>query len=173
MIYTANNHFDVSIKNLQEDTNSIALWCKKNGISVNKDKSKVMVFGRKCCLAKLPSFEIKCGQTPLQLVTTYKYLGVTLDGQLNYDQHVARIICLVTSKLKQFRRMRFFLSAKAALMVYKGTVLPLLEYGDVFLHAASVDNRKRLQTLQNKVYAVLLIEELILVPLTYTLRRNY
>ena len=35
-------------------------------------------------------------------------------------------------------------------MVYKGMILPILEYGDVFLHSASVENRKRLQILQNK-----------------------
>ena len=46
--------------------------------------------------------------------------------------------------------MRNFLNTKAALMVYKGTILPLLEYGDILLCAASVANRKRLQTLQNK-----------------------
>ena len=35
-------------------------------------------------------------------------------------------------------------------MVYKSMLLPLLEYGDVLVMAASVENRKRLQTLQNK-----------------------
>ena len=101
-----------------------------------------MVFGSKCRLAKLPSFEIKCGQALLQTVTTYKYLGVTLDGQLNYSQHVTKIIGLGTNKLKQLHRMRGFLSKKAALMVYKEMILPHLEYGYVFLHAASAQNPK-------------------------------
>ena len=35
-------------------------------------------------------------------------------------------------------------------MVYKNMLLPILEYGDVFLTATSVINRKRLQVLQNK-----------------------
>ena len=35
-------------------------------------------------------------------------------------------------------------------MVYKNMLLPLLEYGDVFLSATWTINRKRLQTLQNK-----------------------
>ena len=39
---------------------------------------------------------------------------------------------------------------KAAVIVYKGTLLPLLEYGDIFLTGASVANKKRLQILQNK-----------------------
>ena len=35
-------------------------------------------------------------------------------------------------------------------MVYKNMLLSIIEYGNIFLSASSVDNRKRLQTLQNK-----------------------
>ena len=89
-------------------------------------------------------------KVPLQIVNSYKYLGITLDQKLNYNLHVSRIISSVSAKLKQFQRMRSFLSVKAAILVYKGTILPLLEYGDVFLNAATVENRKKLQILQNK-----------------------
>ena len=99
-----------------------------------------MVFGSGCSLAKLPSFEVKFGNVPLQTVSSSKYLGLTLDSQLNYNLHVSKVISSVTGKLKQFRRMRSFLSTKAAIMVQRGMILPILEYGDVFLHAASVEN---------------------------------
>ena len=56
----------------------------------------------------------------------------------------------VSGKLRQFQRMRGFLSIKAAILVYKVSILPLLEYGDSFLSAASLVNRKKLQVLQNK-----------------------
>ena len=150
VLYISRKNFDVSVKNLQEDINSIALWCQTNGITANTDKTKVMVFGSKCTLVKLPNFEVKFGDAPLQAVSSYKYLGLTLGSQLNYNLHVSKIIGSVTGKLKQFQRMRSFLNNKAALMVYKGMILPILEYGDVFLHAASVENRKKMQTLQNK-----------------------
>ena len=106
-----------------------------------------MLFGSKNSLAKLPSFEIQFDQAPLQTVTSDKYLGLTLDNQLTYNQHISKIVGSVANKLKQFRRMRNFLSKKAALMVYKGTILPILEYGDVFLHAVSAENCKHLQVL--------------------------
>ena len=74
-----------------------------------------------------------------------KYLGVTLDEHLNYNLHVKKLINSVTAKLKQFRRMRSFLNTKAAILVYKCMLLPMLEYGDVFLSATSAINKKRLQ----------------------------
>ena len=101
-------------------------------------------------LSKIWKFDVKMNDVPLQTVTVYKYLGVTLDNQLMYNQHVKRIISNITAKLKQFQRMRSFLNEKAALMVYKNMLLPMLEYGDIFLSATSVVNRKCLQIPQNK-----------------------
>ena len=93
---------------------------------------------------------IMLNNVPLQVVSDHKYLGVTLDNQVSYNLDVNRLISTVPEKLKQFYRMRSFLNNKAALVVYKNMMLPMLEYGDVFLSAASSVNRKRLQILQNK-----------------------
>ena len=150
VLYTANKNFDVAVSYMQRDINSISTWCEKNGIFVNTDKSKVMVLGSTSTLKRLPTFEIKLGDTPLQNVSSYKHLGVTIDCQLNYNLHVNKIVASMSSKLKQFQRMRSFLNVKAALLVYKSMLLPILEFGDVFLSAATAKNRKRLQVLQNK-----------------------
>ena len=150
VLYTSNKDFGTSVRHLQEDIDSLNVWCGANGINANTDKTKVMIFGTKCTLGKLAPFELKFGTDVLQLVSSYKYLGLTLDGQLNYNLHISKVVGSVTDKLKQFQRMRNFLSTKAAIMVYKGMILPILEYGDIFFHAASVVNRKRLQVLQNK-----------------------
>ena len=150
VLFTANSNFGKSVNNLQDDLNSLNVWCKNNGILANTDKTKVMVFGTPNMLSKLPSYEVKLDDTLLQVVTAYKYLGITLDSQLKYNLHVNRLIGSVTAKLKQFQRMRSFLNTKAALMVYKNMLLPILEYGDIFLTAATNINKKRLQVIQNK-----------------------
>ena len=150
VLFTANRLFDTSVRKMQEDLDSLSGWCRQNGIKANTDKSKVMVFGSPSSTAKIPPFTLKIEDTPLLTVTSYKYLGMTLDSQLNFNLHVNKIIANVSGKLKQFQRMRCFLSVGAALTVYKGTILPLLEYGDLFLSATSLENRKKLQTLQNK-----------------------
>ena len=63
-----------------------------NGIKAKADKTKVMVFGSK----NLPEFDVKI--EGLSKVSSYKYLGVTLDDQLNYNLHVNKIISSVTAK---------------------------------------------------------------------------
>ena len=151
VLYTANDNFAKSVQNLQDDIDSLNVWCSENGIRANTEKTKVMVFGTPNMLHKVPVPDIELNGELLQVVSTYKYLGITLDTRLSYNVHVSKTIANVTAKLKQFKRMRNFLNAKAALMVYKNMMLPILEYGDVFLTAAWVAKKKKLQILQNKM----------------------
>ena len=118
---------------------------------VNTEKNKIMTFGSGSKLKNLPQPEIMFFKgTSIESLTSYKYLGMTRDKQLNYSLHMSKVISVASGKLKQLQRMRDFLDTEAALMVYKGMLLPLLEYGDIFFTAASALNHKRLQTLQNK-----------------------
>ena len=64
--------------------------------------------------------------------------------------HANLIIKKVTNKIYQLTKMRCFLTKKAALLTYKNMILPILEFGDIFLHSAPHKVRKKLQTLQNK-----------------------
>ena len=150
VLYTANENFNKSVNLMQQDINALSNWCNVNGIMANTDKTKVMVYGSSSKLQNTPDFELKFDQIPLQKVLSYKYLGLNLDNQLKFNIHVNRLVASVSSKLKQFQCMRGFLDTKAALLVYKSMLLPVLEYGDVFLTAATLGNRKKLQTLQNK-----------------------
>ena len=150
VLFTADEFFGISVRKLQADLDALNVWCYENGIMANTDKTKVMVFGSQAVQRKIPQFEVQLDGTPLQKVSMYKYLGVTLDAGLTFNHQVGKTICSVTAKLKQFQRMRNFLNTNAALMVYKNMLLPILEYGDVFFSSASCLNKKRLQILQNK-----------------------
>ena len=150
VLYTAGKNFERTVANMQEDLDALSLWCIDNGISMNVEKTQLMLFGQPKKLKEHPTFNIVYNGSPLQSVSHYKYLGMTLDSQLNYNQHVQKTIAIVSNKLKQFRRMCFFLDKKAAVLVYKNMILPILEYEDIFMVGTSVENRRRLQVLQNK-----------------------
>ena len=150
VIYTANHNFENSMRKMRCDVNALSSWCEANGVKMNTDKTKMMSFGSAKMLKKLPVTKIEVNAVPLQNVSCYKYLGVTLDGQLNYSNHVGKTISNVALKLRQFRRMRPFLTPKAATMVYKNMLLPMIEYGDVFVSGTTSENKRKLQVLQNK-----------------------
>ena len=118
---------------------------------MNTDKTKLMFFGNAKKVTELPQVNIEVNSKPLQTVVAYKYLGVTLDGQLNYAKHVNKLISSVSLKLKQFRRMRS-MNNEVATMVYKNMILPIIEYGDIFFTGVTNGNKKSCKYCKTKGY---------------------
>ena len=135
---------------IQEDLNRLQTWCNENKIFINAKKTKYMLFGSTNKLKKKPDLNIAVGQTKLVRANSYTYLGITLDEQLNYETHVNQVIKRVSDKLYQLPKIRYFLNTKAALLVYKNMILPIIEYGDVFAVSATGESREKVQKLQNK-----------------------
>ena len=137
---------------MQADLNALTRWCGKNGIFINTQKTKYMVFGSKLRLAKpdINTIRLKANRQTINRVHSYCYLGITLDEQINYEQHAQGTLSRVRNKLSQLKTMKYFLTKQAALMVYKNMILPILEYGDILLSSLSSCTRKRMQIMQNK-----------------------
>ena len=74
VLYTSNKDFLISVSKLQVDMVNLEKWCGKNGIMINTDKTKLMIFGSPARLKSLPDFQIKINEMPLQTVSSYKYL---------------------------------------------------------------------------------------------------
>ena len=144
---------------VQENLDGIVTWCAENDIPINIEKTKTMFFGSKAKInsSELPDLTINGGI--VNRVKTYTYLGIKLDEQLTLETQANALIAKVSHKLYQLRRIRPFLTKRAALLIYKNMILPILEYGDIFVHSASKKIRKKLQTLQNKALKCALSKE--------------
>jgi hypothetical protein len=71
---------------MQWALHSVEVWCDGHGLSVNPDKTGLVAFTRR---RKLPRFFEPClfGVT-LRCSGLTKYLGVILDAQLTWKEHV-------------------------------------------------------------------------------------
>ena len=94
--------------------------------------------------------KLKIDQNIIHKTSNYTYLGVTLDEHLSFDNHVKKTIGKVSAKILQLRKIRPYISQKAAVLIYKNMILPIMEYGDVYVPAAKQELRKKMQTLQNR-----------------------
>ena len=154
VILSGHKNLEKAFSNVQKDLNNLLTWCTRNGIHINATKTKYMVFRGKKNTDPISSegqpLTIKIDQQQLERVTSYSYLGVWLDEQLNFNKHATSIISRTTAKLYQLKRLRHLLNDRAALMIYKNMILPIVEYGNIYMTSALQSNRKKLQTLQNK-----------------------
>ena len=156
VIYSKCKSLKKAQKLLRLDLKALERWCDRNGIFINAQKTKYMVFGSKVRLAKpdVNNIKLSIRNHDLSRVHSYYYLGITLDEQLNYEIHAQNTLRKVKSKLIQLRTMRYFLSKQAALLVYKNMILPILEYGDIFFSALPINTRKKMQIMQNKALRI-------------------
>ena len=92
---------------------------------------------------------IKITDNNLEMVRVYKYLGVFIDTQLNFQHHNKKLTRNINFKVTHFKRIRRFITTKATVLIYKYTILPVLEYADFIVDQGIASQNKALQKVQN------------------------
>ena len=87
---------------------------------------------------------------PLQIMPTYKYLGITVDSTLLFNYHVKSVASTVSYKISLLAIIRKYLTDKVALKIYKSMVLLYFDYGDVIYSTSCQEWLEKLQRLQNR-----------------------
>ena len=150
VIYSSGETIDTAKTRLQPGLNRLINWCNRNRLTTNTRKTKNMLFGsrRFTQLDQLP--EIMIHHEKIPFVEHYKYLGITLDNNLNFQKHMTEVCSIVAHKLYALSQIRTFMSRQAALTVFKAKVLPFFDYGDILYMGTNSRFLGKLQLLQNR-----------------------
>jgi len=143
---------------LISDLASLDVWFLKNKLHLNTKKCKWTLFGSEKRLqsTSVPAIHIK--NETLEHVTTYKYLGVQLDKNLNFDTHIDDMCKKVRQRLGVLRRVRDYLDEDTALMLYNALVMPVIDYCDVTYATCTSKNLNRIEKLMAKGGRIILNE---------------
>jgi hypothetical protein len=95
---------------------------------LNTSKAMVMGFGK--MNAPLPTGVITTSEG-LELLTSYKYLGVWLDSTLSFSQHISKLQAKVKSRLGFLYLNRSSFTPDAKRTLVQMTIPPMLDYGDI------------------------------------------
>ena len=79
----------------------------------------------------------------------YNYLGVILDSEMTLRPFISYIKKIISHKIFTIAKIRRCLTVYAAIMIYKLTILPYVEYVGFLVVACTVDDRRSLQKCQN------------------------
>lgn len=107
-------------------------WCIEHSLSVNPQKTELLLFTRKRKLGnmKMP----KLAGTQLHLTSEVKYLGVVLDPALNWRRHIEAKINKACAAFWQCRRAvgrSWGLSPRISLWLYTAVIRPMLCYAAI------------------------------------------
>ena len=103
---------------LQNDLNYVEQWLQESKLVLNQSKTKWMLFGTRQKLEHSSDIEIQFHGRNIEGVSSFCYLGVTLDEHLSWNEHVEIICHKVSKRLGLLSRIRPYLTQKAAKCVY-------------------------------------------------------
>ena len=150
---------DIITDTLQSDLGNFKNWCNKNQLTMNIKKTKYyVVYGLKSQTRKLKDHQLFIQDDKLERVSSYKYLGITLDMNLNFNKHLENCIKLISHKAYLLSKIRQYINESTAVTIYKTMVLPIIEYGNILYEGANQKALSDLQTAQNRILRICLQE---------------
>jgi hypothetical protein len=180
-------HSDLDLDNLVQHVNAelqkIALWFAANKLAVNVKKCKFILFHNKgkkidANLLKVVynSNNLEAIQDPNLIYTLdrisknsdekyYKYLGVLLDENLNFNSHIDYTCSKLSKSLFCLNRLKNFVNKKALISAYHSLIGSHLLYCINILGCTSQQNINRLHIIQKKQLELCVIWVIMNTPL--------
>ena len=119
--------YSTDLQTIQNNLDTVVNWSNSNLLTLNSKKTKWMVIGQNVRNAAEDN-NLYVNAEPLEEAYSFNYLGLCIDVLLNFREHRAKVMKQVQLKINYLLKIRKFLNTKAALTIYKSTILPILDY---------------------------------------------
>jgi len=136
---------------LQTQIDKISEWCELWGFKLNDTKTVAMLFTKNSYASKT-QLPLTLNGKPLETVQNVKFLGLTFDQRLTWDQHITTVVNKCKQKVNLLRCLTghsWGAGKKSLLKIYRTLIRPKLEYGIEVFHTASNSAIRKLNTVQN------------------------
>ena len=151
-LFSTDNNVRALTDNLNESLCQLKLWCEDNKMVVNPTKSESMLVCTWQKRQRLPTSTLDLfynGQAIPQ-VTSHRHLGVILDQNLQWADHVDMIVKKVSTKVYQLNCIKHFLDESTRKMFYHAYIQPHFDYcSSVWGHCVPTHLR-RLSSIQRR-----------------------
>ena len=145
---------------MNKDLKQLQSWTYHNKLCIHPVKTEYVVFGTQQRIASatlsngpLSSF---LGENPINQAQHYKYLGVMIDANLNFKQHVDKLQAKVSKRIGVLGRIRNNVTVDSANQVYQSLVFSVTDYCDVAWSSIGKVERDRLYRAQRKAAKIVL-----------------
>ena len=136
-------HSDV--ESLQADVDKVSNWVRDAGLSLNAQKSKVIVFS---CKRVPPVVNILVCHNVIPVVESTCFLGVTISCDLKWNTHIINTCAKARQQLGLLYRLFGMADPATLAHLYKCLVLPTLDYCSVVWDPAAACLITKLESVQ-------------------------
>ena len=135
---------------MQHDIDAVYNWCIDKRLTINLEKTKMSWCVSSQKKKKTASVSFNMGGRKLDIVDSYKYLGLSIDSLLNMENVYKNVNQKVNNRLFCLGKLRDNMSCDVAISIYKIMVLSLFDYACFAYEGTSHTNLAKLQRLQDR-----------------------
>ena len=149
-VHLSHKNASSAFEKLNRCLHDVKEWMSMSKLKLNPDKTEFIIFGSKVQREKLlQHFPVDILGNPLHPAEFVKNLGVWFDSNLSLSKHVQNVCRSCFVQLREFRRVRSYLTRDAALLVANALVSSRLDYCNSLFRSLSKFNLRKLQCVQN------------------------
>ena len=148
-IFYSHKNKTVLENNLNQELSKVSDWLIANKLSLNVDKSNVLVFRNKNSNdEQILNLFINGEKLSEQIFA--KYLGLLFDNKLTWQYQIDHISSKLTKGNAMLAKLRHFVPAKSIRNIYNALIQPHLDYGNLSWAASANVHLHKLEKLQNR-----------------------
>ena len=143
---------------LQAALHKLSNWCKQNGMLINTAKTKVMLLTtpQKRIHLNENTLKLTLNNEILTVVTSDKILGVHIDNNSTWTDHINAVAKKMVSNLWLLSRIKEYLSTDQRVQFYKAYIQPHIDYCNSVWGGTSQRNLGRIYSLQKRACKIIL-----------------
>ena len=135
---------------LEELINRAQKWYTNNSLQNNAGKTETMIVGNKNNAEKIYIKVSENGKIKkLEPKKSIKILGIHIDEQLNWNEHIQNVRNKATNSIRNLNRINHLIPMKYRMLLYNSLVASHYNYVDTVWSGCGKNNEKRLQLTQN------------------------
>ena len=138
------NDINTLEQELDKKISKVNTWLLSNKLLLNVAKSKFMIFFKH--LRKIPKLKITIYGNPVEQVTNFKFLYITIDQNLTWNDHISKISIKVARVIGIMNKLKTIFPNQILRTLYNSLINPHFIYS-LYIGGFSP---KRLSILQNK-----------------------
>ena len=154
IIITGNNEHEI-IKKYNELTTTLSDWVDSNGLLLNVKKTNYMIFSN-VNTSGLDNFQPTYNHQPIEQKSVAKFLGVLIDKNLNWIDHIKSISTKMSRNCGILYRLKGVLPQKAMLTLYHSFIQSHLNYCSTVWGLGTKNSLKTLFVCQKKAVRALM-----------------
>ena len=143
------------VRQLQEKIDilmpKITEWFKSNRLSLNINKTNYQIYSPH----SISNIEIILNGSKIARKKQIKYLGVVMEEDLKFNQHISNISSIISRNIGIMGRAKTFLSSRELVILYNSLVLPYLNYCAVVWGSNYPSRLEKLLKLQKRAIRVI------------------